>query len=198
EETLCVDTNRVYVTGLSNGAFMTSAVACAYADRVAAVAPVAGIQDVDGCDPARPVPVVAFHGTDDQFVSFEGGLGPAVADLPAPDGSGGTVGDAPPPTTGGSDEPSVPEITAAWAERNGCDAEPEAEEVADDVTVERYPCPDGADVALYRVEGGGHTWPGSEFSASLEEIMGTTTMAISANEVMWEFFVDHPLTPAAG
>src|SRR2546421_202992 len=44
DRTLCVDDNRVYVTGLSNGAFMTSAVACAYADRVAAAAPVAGIR----------------------------------------------------------------------------------------------------------------------------------------------------------
>jgi polyhydroxybutyrate depolymerase len=202
EATLCLDTNRIYVTGLSNGAFMTSAVACQYADRVAAAAPVAGIRDIDGCDPARPVPVVAFHGTDDEFVAFDGGLGEAVADLPAPDGSGRTLGDLQEAGEGdgqvtGSDPepggPSVPEIVAAWAERNGCDPEPEDQAVADDVVVETYPCPVGADVQLYRIEGGGHTWPGSEFSASIEEIVGSTTMSISANEVMWEFFEVHPL-----
>src|SRR3954454_358447 len=41
ERTVCIDRGRVYATGLSNGAFVSSAVACAYSDRVAAVAPVA-------------------------------------------------------------------------------------------------------------------------------------------------------------
>jgi polyhydroxybutyrate depolymerase len=93
EHALCIDTNRVYATGLSNGAMMTSGVACALADRVAAVAPVAGVANVPGCDPARPVPVIAFHGTADPFLSYDGGFGPAVANLPAPDGSGRKFGD---------------------------------------------------------------------------------------------------------
>jgi polyhydroxybutyrate depolymerase len=219
EDSLCIDTNRIYVTGLSNGAFMTSAVACQYADRVAAVAPVAGVRDIDGCEPSRPVPVVAFHGTADRFLTFEGGPGPAVADLPAPDGSDRSLADVQPSEdTGDASEgseggeaadegersvtgadpapgdPSVPEVVAAWANRNGCDAEPEAEAVADDVRVERYSCPPGADAELYRIINGGHTWPGSDFSASIESIVGKTTMSISANEVMWDFFEDHPLT----
>jgi polyhydroxybutyrate depolymerase len=200
EATLCVDTNRVYVTGLSNGAFMTSAVACRYADRVAAVAPVAGVRDVEGCDPARPVPVVAFHGTADEFVTYDGGRGDAVADLPAPDGSGRTLGDLqesgdPPPEAEG---PSVPEIMAAWAERNGCEpGEPAPEDVSDDTVVLRHECPAGAEAELYRVEGGGHAWPGSEFSVSIEQIVGPTTMTISANEVMWDFFTAHPMPPDA-
>jgi len=92
EHTLCVNEQRVYVTGLSDGAFMTSAVACEYANRVAAVAPVAGIQDIAGCRPARPVPVVTFHGTADPFVAFNGGLGAMALQLPAPDGSNRTLG----------------------------------------------------------------------------------------------------------
>ncbi|MGH8986697.1 MAG: alpha/beta hydrolase family esterase, partial [Acidimicrobiia bacterium] len=75
EATLCVDERRIFVTGLSNGAFMTSAIACAYADQIAAAAPIAGISDIDGCEPDRAVPVVAFHGTDDGFVAIDGGLG---------------------------------------------------------------------------------------------------------------------------
>ncbi|GIU86937.1 MAG: hydrolase [Acidimicrobiia bacterium] len=197
--TLCVDTNRVYVTGLSNGAFMTSAVACAYADRVAAVAPVAGIRAIEGCDPARAVPVVAFHGTADGFVTYDGSLGEAALDLPAPDGSGRTLrdlveaGEVPPREAQG---PSVPETTAAWAERNGCAAgEPAEEQVASDVTRLAWDCPPGAEVVLYRVEGGGHSWPGSEFSRSIEAVIGPTTSSISANEEMWAFFEEHPLRP---
>src|SRR4029079_13798140 len=86
EARLCVDERRVFVTGLSNGAFMTSAVACKYADRIAAAAPVAGIRDIKGCAFARPVPVIAFHGTADPFVSYTGGLGLSALKLPTPDG----------------------------------------------------------------------------------------------------------------
>jgi polyhydroxybutyrate depolymerase len=87
---------------------------------------------------------------------------------------------------------------AAWAERNGCDTPPDSEELATDVTIERYSCPAGADVELYRIEGGGHTWPGSEFSARIESIVGRTTTSISADEVMWAFFQSHPMDAGAG
>jgi polyhydroxybutyrate depolymerase len=191
-DTLCVDERRIYVTGLSNGAFMTSAIACVYADRIAAAAPVAGIREIDDCDPDRAVPVVAFHGTDDDFVTFDGSLGEAAADLPAPDGSGRTLEEVP-EARAAAEGPSVPEITAAWAERNDCRKKPKRRAVADDVTRIRYRCPDGANVELYRIDGGGHTWPGSEFSAAIESVTGPTTFSISANEVMWEFFERHPL-----
>ncbi|HEY1733073.1 MAG TPA: hypothetical protein VGG23_01410, partial [Acidimicrobiales bacterium] len=52
EKTLCVDQNRLYSTGYSNGAFLSSAIACQYASRIAAVAPVAGIQNIAGCHPS--------------------------------------------------------------------------------------------------------------------------------------------------
>lgn len=162
EQTLCVDERRVFVTGLSNGAFMTSAVACAYADRVAAAAPVAGVRDIEGCDPARRVPVVVFHGTADEFVSFDGGLGPAAATLPNPDGSPRDPSQSAPAPEG----PSVPDITAAWAERNDCKSKPREREIASDVTLVRYRCPGNADVDFYRIEGGGHSRGASSRSRS--------------------------------
>jgi polyhydroxybutyrate depolymerase len=190
EETACVDESRVFVTGLSNGGMMTSAVACAYAERVAAVAPVAGLRRPDGCEPGAPVPVVTFHGTADPFVAYDGGLGPAAARLPAPDGSGRTLGDLGVEPGGG--EPSVPALAAAWAEGNGCEGSPDREAVADDVTRVTFPCPPEGDVVLYRVDGGGHTWPGSEFSRGIGSVTGPTTFSIDANEEMWAFFEDHP------
>ncbi len=190
ESNLCVDKERVFVTGLSNGAFMTSAVACKYADRIAAAAPVAGIREIDGCKPSRPVPVIAFHGTADTFVDFNGGLGSSVKDLPAPDGSGKKLGDegVTAPQVNG---PTIPEITAAWAKRNGCMTKPHEEKVASDVTLITFSCPKGAEAELYRVEGGGHTWPGSEFSKQVAAVVGPTTSSISANDLMWEFFMAH-------
>lgn len=193
EAALCVDANRVYSTGLSNGAFMTSAVACVYEDRIAAAAPVAGIRDLEDCAFDRPVPVVAFHGTDDDFVSYTGGFGSAAADLPTADGSGETLAEAGEVPDGVAGAGSVPDLTAAWAARNGCDAEPEHEQVAEDVTLIRFACPPDATAELFRVDGGGHSWPGSEFSAQIEDVVGPTTFSIDANQIMWDFFLAHPL-----
>ena len=193
ESTLCVDTNRVFVTGLSNGAFMTSAIACAYADRIAAVAPVAGIRDIEGCKPARKVPVVAFHGTADPDIAYTGGLGPGGLELPAYDGSGKTMEEEGlqhrPPLNGAA----TPAITGAWARRSGCATQPDAQQAAPDVTRLTWRCPPGRAAELYRVEGGGHTWPGSPFTAAATALLGPTTTSISADRIMWRFFTAHPL-----
>jgi len=188
ERTLCIDERRVFVTGYSNGAFMASAVACVYADRVAAVAPVAGIREVPGCTPSRPVPVVAFHGTADEWVSFAGGLGPALDNLPQPDQQ--QTRDTATPTESGL---SIPGVAAAWAARYGCAPTPTAKSISPDVNLVRYRCPRRADVQLYEIEGGGHTWPGSSFSNAIEEFVGPTTLSIDADALMWRFFERHPL-----
>jgi polyhydroxybutyrate depolymerase len=191
ERTLCADERRIFVTGLSNGAFMTSAIACKYSDRIAAVAPVAGIRDIAGCTFTRPVPVIAFHGTADPFVSYGGGLGPKALGLPTPDGKGtfGQSGLAKSVAKG----PSIPKITADWAKRNGCGTTPSERSVTSDVTSISFPCPAGAEVVLDRITGGGHSWPGSAFSQSIASVVGPTTMTISADAVMWQFFEAHPL-----
>jgi polyhydroxybutyrate depolymerase len=193
DSTLCVDRNRIFVTGYSNGAFLASSIACQFASQVAAVAPVSGIEDPPGCHPSRPVPVVTFHGTADQFVSYNGGLGPAALKLPATNGSkeniGQQLGSGAPQRTG----PSIPAITALWAKRNGCASKPTDHTIASDVTLIAYSCPNGNDVELYRIAGGGHTWPGSELSKSIAAAVGKTTFSISANKIIWNFFQDHPL-----
>jgi polyhydroxybutyrate depolymerase len=190
--TLCIDDRRVFVTGFSGGAFLTSAVACVYADRIAAIAPVAALRNPAGCRPARPVPVVTFAGTGDEFVAYTGGLGPRAQAAPAMDGTGRMLSE----TSGGKEvarSASMPKITAAWAKRNRCAAKPKETGVAPDVTLVRYRCPKHADVELYRIDGGGHTWPGSAFSRQIEVVVGPTTFSIDANEVMWRFFQAHPL-----
>src|SRR5205814_3358644 len=92
DRTLCVDDRRIYATGYSNGAFLSSAIACVLADRVAAIAPVAGVLSLPGCAPSRPIPVIAFHGTADPIVTYDGTVGKGLGNIPAPDGSGRTLG----------------------------------------------------------------------------------------------------------
>ena len=65
--------------------------------------------------------------------------------------------------------------------------------VADGTSVVRHSyvgCRDGAEVLLYEIRGGGHTWPGRP---SPEKLLGKATQNVSANDVMWEFFTRHPM-----
>ena len=197
EATTCVDENRVFVTGYSNGAFMTSLIACRYSSRVAAVAPVAGIQADPPCKTARPVPVVAFHGTADPLVHYNGTPSKAAADLPGADGTGRiTARQAAQFGTRGifAKGPSIPGEAAAWAKRNGCSTGVTDTRIAPDITLLAWACPQRAAVELYRIRGGGHTWPGSTDSAALGKLLGPTTFSISADAAMWRFFRAHPLT----
>jgi polyhydroxybutyrate depolymerase len=193
--TLCVDRNRVFVAGYSNGAFMTSAIVCSEAGKIAAVATVAGIQAPPGCHPSRPVPVVAFHGTADPFVPYKGGIGPAAAKLPAPNGVG-TLGSYLGSTQLKGISPStlpIPTEEARWAARNDCAKVPKLTSIASGITLVSYRCPDHATVELYRENGDGHIWAGSSFMTQIASLVGKTTFAISANELMWKFFQSHPL-----
>ena len=169
ESQLCIDTARVFATGISNGAAMSVRLACSLSDRVVAIAPVAGVYFPLSCSATRPVPVIAFHGTEDEVLPFEGG---AVA-------------------TSGLPTASVEESVADWAAHNGCDSSPEEQQVTEHVQRQRYSgCEEEATVELYIVEGGGHTWPGSEVDVPP---LGATTHEISATDLMWDFFEVHPL-----
>jgi polyhydroxybutyrate depolymerase len=179
----CIDESRVYATGLSNGAMFTSLLVCLRADVLAAVAPVTGITHHDGCEPSRPVPIVSFHGTEDQILLFNGGVNRSA--IP------GFGGPADAPTTTAApidlDGEGYPASAAAFAAHNGCDPDPEDTELTEEVLHRVYRCPSGADVEFYIVIGGGHSWPSSEFSQAIVDIVGMTTFDIDATRDAWEF-----------
>ncbi len=163
---LCLDTRRVFATGFSGGGRMASRLACDLSDRIAAIAPVAGLRHGEPCTPHRPVPVVTFHGTADVINPFEG------------DDRGQRWGE------------SVAEAVAGWAHANSCRGPPETQSVSDEVERRSYrECADGAEVEFYVIAGGGHTWPGSPIPSPL----GYVTQDISASEIAWRFFVRHPM-----
>ena len=64
----CIDRRRIFATGFSNGGFLANLLGCQLADRLAAVAPVAGARALDDCRPAAPIPVLLFHGGADRVV----------------------------------------------------------------------------------------------------------------------------------
>ena len=198
EKTRCIDERRVYATGLSMGAYTTSSLACQLSGRLGAVAPVAGIQAYPWCKATRPVPVIAFHGDADPILAFSGGLGPAGKALPNPDGTG-TIGDTNSQGSNLRDAQSlksIPTQAAEWAKRNGCGTPATTTMASSDTSKISYPCPADASVELYVVHGGGHSWPGGPAGVYPESIVGKETQTISADALMWEFFLNHPLPQA--
>jgi len=139
---LSIDPARIYATGISNGAQMSNRLGCDASDVFAAIGPVSGgYPPSQECAPARPVPVVGFHGTDDRLIPYEG-QGHLL--MPAR------------------------EWAAAWAARNGCSPTPTVTYQGSEVTGETWSgCQDGADVVFYTIEGGGHGWPGSDSGAGV-------------------------------
>lgn len=178
---LCVDPSRVYATGMANGAQMASLLACQLGDRITAVAPLAGPEWPTECD-GRPVPVMAFHGDEDPFVSYQDDEGDAaqIADRHLWKGN-------PPPDVPVHE--GAEQAMANWAAHNRCDAEPLVENIsAEVVRTEWQDC--DADTVFYHVVGGGHTWPSRPVPA-FEATFGYTTMDIDATRLMFEFFFDH-------
>ncbi|HEX2752564.1 MAG TPA: esterase, partial [Alphaproteobacteria bacterium] len=48
---------------------------------------------------------------------------------------------------------------------------------------------DAAEVRLYTVKGGGHTWPGAR-DTLLRLVVSTTSQDINATQTIWDFFKD--------
>jgi len=71
-----------------------------------------------------------------------------------------------------------------WATLDGCDPEPEVEQIGDDVEHRTWAGCDDTEVELYSVVDGGHTWPGSP----IEIPFGTTTQTVDATELILDFF----------
>ncbi len=188
ESTVCIDTSRVYATGFSDGSFMVSLVACTMSDRFAAIAAVSGLVDPTPCHPTRRVPVIAFHGTADPILFFNGGVGTATLNRALGRGSpsGSSTTTAPPKVSlHGS---GYPANVQAWAVRDGCDPHSTDAKLSSQVILRTYRCPAGTDVEFYIILGGGHAWPGSKFTQSISSLTGYTTFQINATEVIWRFF----------
>jgi polyhydroxybutyrate depolymerase len=172
-----ISPGRVYVTGLSAGAFMANRLACDRADVFAAIAPVAGTLGSNvGCAPSRPVAVLATYGTADPIVPFDGG--PMT-------GRGGV-----------SDIVSAPALVQRWRQLNGCADVPTQQPLApsgDGTQTERidYPlCAPGGEVVFMRVDGGGHTWPGAPEVLPAQAV-GPASRGFDASEASWRFFDSH-------
>ena len=177
EKTGRIDTKRIFATGMSNGGIISYRLASELSDRIAAIAPVSGPMGTETCSPKRPVPVMHFHGTKDEFAPYAGGKGTK--------------------SLSGTNFYSVDHSIQAWIKANGCPAEAKVEEIPDkakdgtSAVIKTYgPGKEGSEVVLVTISGQGHTWPGRD---SRLASLGAATKNVSASDLMWEFFKKHPL-----
>ncbi len=179
KQTYNINSSRIYVTGLSDGAAITYSIGAYLSDIVAAIAPVAGT--IGGCFslendnyyqipiPANPVSVIIFHGTNDSLIAYEGG--------------------------GDYNMSSVNESVSFWVEHNDCGPTPEINISESGKIIERtYTNGEkGTEVILFTTVGGEHWWPGNPLnSAPAAPWLVDDIQEISATDLIWEFFETHP------
>jgi polyhydroxybutyrate depolymerase len=179
-----VDSSRIYAMGLSNGGSMSYNLGSQLSHRLAAVASVAGPNNL--LTAPRPLPILHMHGTADPVAPINGGAIPVTPIV----------------------LPAVAELIDAWRESNHCVGEPIMTQLPDlntqdSSTVIRIHYEDcecygtstgeerSAEVLYYMIEGGGHGWPGHGAA-----IFGPVNRDIDASTEIWNFFGRHTL-PAA-
>jgi polyhydroxybutyrate depolymerase len=163
---LPIDRDRVFATGMSNGAMFSYRLACEMADTFTAIAAVAGTDGTaENCHPSRPVSILHIHARDDDHVPWGGGVGRASLTR--------------------TEFASVPATVSKWVRLNGCQAAPYTVLKAPGATCEVHRgCRGGREVQLCVTASGGHSWPGGVQPRTRE--FGSS--AISANQVIWAFF----------
>ena len=186
-----INPSKVYAAGFSGGGMMSYYLGEQMSDRLAAIASVSG-QHIANPTAPRSLPVSHMHGTADSSLPIGGGF----ANVPPP-----LISFMFPPVT---------DVIDAWRDSNNCVGEPSITQLPDlntqdGSTVEMIQYQDcdcyltsseeerPAEVLFYRIEGGGHTWPGG---GSQPPQNGTVNRDINASEEIWKFFSRHEL-PAA-
>ena len=169
----CIDLNRVYATGFSNGGDMAQRLACDASDVVAAVTSVAGRFGYHSrmCPGERAVPAVLYRGLRDGTVPYEGepmGLG-ALKTIPATEGFENI------------------------ARNHGCTVTPVNTLSVDDTDCLRIDdCDGGFEITLCTSAGAGHCWPGLSYCSRTRN---GNAAAFSASDHMQSFFARHALSP---
>ncbi|MBK7579764.1 MAG: esterase [Myxococcales bacterium] len=176
-----VDRERVFVTGISNGGAMSFRLAVDLSERIRAVAPVTmGLPvGLEHTAPKRPLSVLLVNGTEDPLVPFRGGqirvLGKERGEVLSTDAT-----------------LELFAKHAACTRRSGPRTLPDLD--PDDGTrvsfEAREGCADGTTVALYRIEGGGHTWPGGRQYLP-ERTVGRVSRELDASKAIFDFFAEH-------
>ncbi|UJR23542.1 hypothetical protein I4U23_026531 [Adineta vaga] len=169
EETLCVDSSRIYATGKSNGGGFVNLLACtpSIAGKIAAFAPVSAAfytTTFNGnCPTTCAIPILDFHGTADSVANYSGGQ------------------------AHGAQEVSVDTFRQGWASRNGCQGKPTISYLSSAIdpqqTVEIQTwdtdCKTGSIVIGYKIIDGQHAWPRTTLPAKCNGVLGVSDCSLT-------------------
>jgi polyhydroxybutyrate depolymerase len=189
----CIDRQRIYATGFSNGGFLSHRLACEAADVFAAVAPVSSVNGIaaDACHPPRAVPVFTMNGTTDKLVPYAGGI---------PDENDPVLANIVDKVVAGGGFAGVEQSFREWAERDGCTDAPSVSFTQGGATcLTHSACEAGVEVTQCTLTGAGHCWFGEPMC-----ILGDNSPDMSATHATWEFLrrFRHPgsvaLAPSTG
>ncbi|MBI4243884.1 MAG: esterase [Planctomycetes bacterium] len=177
-----INAKRIYATGISNGGFMSLRLACELSDKIAAAAPVTATMSeylMENCKPAEPVSIMIINGTADPLVPYDGG---EVELFGLKRGKVSSTSDS----------------IKYWIKNNKCNETPASTKEIDNfpkdrtkVVIQTYlDDKNNNEVVLYKIEGGGHTWPGGWQYLS-EKLIGITSKEIDACDEIINFFKKH-------
>ncbi|MEM7401411.1 MAG: PHB depolymerase family esterase [Pseudomonadota bacterium] len=177
-----IDVKRIFVTGISNGGFMSFRLACELEDEINAIAPLTATISEDvfkSCNGNSNVGLMLMNGTEDPIVPYDGGYVELFGK------KRGKIA-------------STRMTIDRWLEMLRCKNEPIISELPDNekdgttvTTFEYRQCNGNGTISLYRINGGGHTWPGAK-SHNLKRIVGKTSQELIACDTIWEFFKHQP------
>jgi polyhydroxybutyrate depolymerase len=162
ENTYCVDTSRVFATGISAGGIFTNFVGCWYGNILRAIAPVASEKPWSTPQSSPPsglctgdVAAMIIHGTNDPYSDY---------------------------TTNGLGARDF------WIAQDGCQtANPLTDATTPNACVDFQGCKAGLPVVMCSHDEG-HAWPVAKgFSCS-----STSTVCFDANIAVWNFFTTLP------
>lgn len=173
-----IDDRRIFVTGISNGGLMSYQLACSLPAQIRAIAPVTAqipAAIAPTCDDVSDVSLAVFNGTEDPLVPYNGGQITVFRRQ-----RGAVL--------------ATDETIKIWRQKNRCSAQAKITEfpdLVDDGTrvtkIEYAQCEPKSKVALYRIDGGGHTWPGGRQYLPVRWV-GRTSRDINACDEIWTFF----------
>ena len=170
-----IDQDRIHATGMSNGGYMSLALAAGLDNKIASVASVTGTMTVifpSSPVNTKPISVLQIHGTADSTVKYNGDIS----------------------------SQSVNSVLNYWKTHNNTTTTPIIDSVpninlSDNSTAIKYTYGGGnsnTEVIHYKVVGGEHTWPGAAVN------IGVTNKDFNASDVIWKFFNKHPRTNSVG
>lgn len=168
--------SNLFITGMSQGGFLTYKLACSLPQSIKAIAIVSGNMSTNlqnSCVISNGLPAIHFHGTTDPLVNYNGTIG----------------------------IPSVSSTINWWVTQNNCNATPVFSllpntNISDSSNVEKYYYGGGrnsSEITFYKIINGGHTWPG----ASPIPPFGFTNLDINASQIIGAFFSNNNSTPSS-